>query len=147
MARPSMARLVLALLLLWSLSAVNLLRAESACADDGCGCPHEAPSASCCCDAPPAAARPARPLERAVVLAELRGGRLGGGPCLVDGGCRGARRARAQARPGAPACPPGAVPRHALPLPSAAPSAKLAPLPEPLEPEPSIPPPRRRRAN
>lgn len=137
-----MLRLLLAALLLCCLSAGTLVRGESVCADDGCGCPHEAPSLSCCCDGERAEPARAPALGREELLDELREGLRSSGPCVRSGGCRRAPRPRASVPGGAQ---PGldstrsASARAAL---STAPRARTARPPEELELEPSIPPPR-----
>jgi len=143
MGRPKMLRVLLALLALFL--GAGLARAANACADDGCGCPHEAPSVSCCCAGEvPAPAGP-RP-TREDVLAELRAGKLSPGPCLVDGGCRPTRRTRATVSvPGTTGLPVTlacTVRRAARTQPCVRPPQR----PTSLEPEPWIPPPRAARA-
>jgi len=137
-----MARLLLVLGFLLGFSASGGLHAQGDCVADGCGCPHEAPSPSCCCAEVTREAPPARAPERAALLEELRQGRLDRGPCLVNGGCRGARRSRAQVNSSTPAGLPAAHAEGFESSSSGAPSTRPSTQPEPRGPEPAIPPPR-----
>lgn len=137
--RASLIALVLLLI-----PALARGEAQSPCAADGCGCPHEVQDSECCCESGDAleARKPASPITREQLLAELAPGRRPSGPVLNDGRCRKTRRHLLELRSCVPSACPAPDSAPLLRAAAGAPACGTTDRPDEFEPEPSTPPPR-----